>query len=323
MKNKILSYHIINFITFSGILLFSVASNLYNQNISFEKTKEGIWLLENGNPRFFYQTETKSFNNKYPRANYIHPLIGMDGDTITEDFPKDHPHHRGIFWAWHQLYVGEERLADPWDCEGIEWKVTDVKTNIKNHTGNIKSTVHWIIKTEGSRFYNQPVLKEDVSITYKKLQIYYELDFTINFTALVDSLKFGGSKDSKGYGGFSARFKLPPDLKFFHKNMEITPLQTPVDCGGWVEIIGKNPQDIHRKMIAIIMCEPEKLPSFQGWILRKRGSIQNAAFPGKNPILLLKGRPLVMRNRIVILDKYLQPADFELMYRRFLGQRGR
>ncbi|MGZ8921068.1 MAG: DUF6807 family protein, partial [Limisphaerales bacterium] len=34
------------------------------------------------------------------RSTYIHPLYGLDGEVLTDDFPKDHYHHRGLFWAW-------------------------------------------------------------------------------------------------------------------------------------------------------------------------------------------------------------------------------
>ena len=28
--------------------------------------------------------------------------------------PADHRHQRGLFWAWHQVWIGEERIGDPW-----------------------------------------------------------------------------------------------------------------------------------------------------------------------------------------------------------------
>lgn len=44
-------------------------------------------------------------NRKYgqPRSDYIHPLFGLDGKTLTADWSKDHPHHRGIYWAWPEV----------------------------------------------------------------------------------------------------------------------------------------------------------------------------------------------------------------------------
>jgi len=38
-----------------------------------------------------------------PRSDYIHPLHGLHGEPLTHDWSKDHPHHRGIYWAWPEV----------------------------------------------------------------------------------------------------------------------------------------------------------------------------------------------------------------------------
>jgi len=45
---------------------------------------------------------------RYNRSNYFHPVYGLAGEVLTDDFPKDHYHHRGIFWAWTSVLVGNE-----------------------------------------------------------------------------------------------------------------------------------------------------------------------------------------------------------------------
>jgi len=44
-------------------------------------------------------------NRKYavPRCDYIHPLYGPKGEVLTDDWVPDHPHHRGIYWAWPEV----------------------------------------------------------------------------------------------------------------------------------------------------------------------------------------------------------------------------
>ena len=37
------------------------------------------------------------------RSDYIHPLFGLDGEMLTKDWSVDHPHHRGIYWAWPEV----------------------------------------------------------------------------------------------------------------------------------------------------------------------------------------------------------------------------
>ena len=53
------------------------------------------------------------------RSTYIHPLYGLDGEVLTDDFPRDHYHHRGLFWAWPHVKIGGREL-DLWMLKGIE-----------------------------------------------------------------------------------------------------------------------------------------------------------------------------------------------------------
>lgn len=92
----------------SHLLLLLLSCNAHTQTLSIEHTAEGVLVKQGEEKVFFYQREAKSKDGKYPRANYVHPLYGIDGAELTEDFPADHLHHRGIFWAWHQVIIGEK-----------------------------------------------------------------------------------------------------------------------------------------------------------------------------------------------------------------------
>jgi len=52
------------------------------------------------------------------RSAYVHPLYGLDGEVLTDDFPKDHYHHRGLFWAWPHVQIGDQHY-DLWMLKGI------------------------------------------------------------------------------------------------------------------------------------------------------------------------------------------------------------
>jgi hypothetical protein len=59
------------------------------------KTDEGYQFFEAQAPVLFYRTAPKATEKgSYSRANYCHPVYGLDGRVVTEDFPKDHLHHR-------------------------------------------------------------------------------------------------------------------------------------------------------------------------------------------------------------------------------------
>jgi hypothetical protein len=55
----------------------------------------------------------------HARSTYVHPLFGLDGEVLTDDFPKDHYHHRGLFWAWPHVRAGTNHY-DLWLIKGIE-----------------------------------------------------------------------------------------------------------------------------------------------------------------------------------------------------------
>lgn len=49
---------------------------------------------------------------RYARSSYIHPLYSLDGQVLTEDFPRDHRHHHGLFWAWPVAEVRGVRTSN-------------------------------------------------------------------------------------------------------------------------------------------------------------------------------------------------------------------
>ena len=101
------------------IIILCVINKNSAQSFSYKKTTEGIEINENSRPVLFLQTKPKSINGKYERSGYVHPLYDLKGNVITEDMPEDHPYHRGIFWAWHQVVVDGKNVADGWISENI------------------------------------------------------------------------------------------------------------------------------------------------------------------------------------------------------------
>lgn len=289
---------------------------VFSQNLRFVEKDGVITLYDQESPRFTYQKETKSLNGEYPRANYVHPLYDLNGDILTEDFPEDHLHHRGIFWTWHQLYVKDRRIADPWFCEGIQWKVDAVTTNTSTNSATLEAIVYWISTNSINQDNEEDtVLQEHVKITYAKPEAnYFQMDFEIKLTPLVEDVKIGGSEDEKGYGGFSVRVKTPENLAFYAQKGRITPQNTPVEANGWVNITGSFNPDKKGQAAVVIMCEPSELESFQGWILRKKDSMQNPAFPGREPISISKEKPLIFKNRILVHQGNLSSQEIAKKY---------
>ncbi len=86
-------------------------------------TDQSIAVFDGARPVFVYNHGTMPPPPGVPadraRSTYLHPLHGLDGEVLTDDFPKDHYHHRGLFWAWPHVKVGDES-CDLWMLKGIE-----------------------------------------------------------------------------------------------------------------------------------------------------------------------------------------------------------
>ena len=283
---------------FFALLLMGSHSCTTNEML-IEKTDEGVWIKEGDAPVLFYQTKTKTLNGEYPRADYVHPLYDLNGAVITEDFPEDHHHHRGIFWTWHQVWIGNERIADAWLCEDFIWDVKSIETSAGNNA-QLNARVNW--KSPNFKNGTEPFANEILTITAYPLKNnkYRMVDFKIEISSLVDSLRIGGSENEKGYGGFSTRIKLPDDLKFTSGNNPVEPKTNPVEAGPWMNMNatfnGEN------KSGFVIIQHPKNPGYVEPWILRSKKSMQNPVYPGREAILLQKAHPLVLQYRIVMYN---------------------
>jgi Methane oxygenase PmoA len=263
-----------------------------------KENSEGIELLENGHPVFFYQRQPKPSTGNHRFNNYLHPLYDLKGDTITEEFPEDHPHHRGIFWAWHQLFIDELNLGDSWTMENISQEVIAADTKLLNGTAKLIVNVLW----KSSRFENgKPFVEETTSIiVHRQESGIRKIDFEISLKALVVGVQFGGSEDEKGYGGFSARIKLPESLKFTSTTGPVIPLDGQVMAGAWMDFSASFNRSSHAKSGITILCHPST-PNFPApWILRQTGSMQNIVFPGGKRIDLPMQKPIVLHYRLLV-----------------------
>src|SRR5690606_39283279 len=91
----------------------------------------------------------------------------LQGKVITEDFPEDHKHHRGIFWTWHQVVVNGQPMGDAWECKDFSWDVKDVIADQVGENLQLQIKTHW-----GSPHYKPngqelPFVEEYTKITIR------------------------------------------------------------------------------------------------------------------------------------------------------------
>jgi hypothetical protein len=260
-------------------------------------TEEKIVILEEDNPVFVYQKKPKSLTGRYVCNNYIHPLFDLSGNVLTEEFPADHPFHRGVFWAWHQLYAGGKRLGDGWTNDSITQEVVSATVEKGKYLARLKTEVLWhsLVSADG-----KPFMEEKATITVHRLSDgIRRIDFDIVLKGLADKLQIGGSSDQKGYGGFCVRMRLPDSLKFTSDNGPVTPQDLQVNAGPWMDFSGRFGEGRDISGITII-CHPDTPGYPEPWILRRKGSMQNVVYPGREEIDIPVNKSLALHYRFII-----------------------
>ena len=75
---------------------------------AFEWTlDDGLLTLQDGEKVVFSYRYSFLEHENVPKTDsrrgagcYLYPLNGVDGENLTDLAPKDHYHHRGVFWTW-------------------------------------------------------------------------------------------------------------------------------------------------------------------------------------------------------------------------------
>lgn len=292
-----------------------ITTIVYGQHLSTIRSDEGIEILENHKKVLFYQVRPKSVDGKYERAGFIHPLYSFNEKSLTEDMPKDHPYHHGIFWAWHQIIWNNKQIADGWISQNISWEPSKITVQKEKKSITLLSEMLWKSGLDDNG--STPIIREHTRIrVYQSTSQFRIIDFDIQLFALKDSLKIGGSDDEKGYGGFCLRLKLPEDISFVSGDTELTPLETAVHAGPWLDFTGSFDGKDSRKIGIAVFCDNSNPGRLQEWILRKKGSMQNIVYPGRTPVPLSKNG-LRLRYRLVIHDTNIKRIDLENLYREY------
>jgi len=113
MKTPIL----IAFIITAASLCFAKQAN----NFTVTETKTSLQISEAGKKVCAYQKIPDS--KPHSRSHYFHPVYDLSENVLTEDFPADHLHHHGLWWAWHQIRKNGKQIADGWMNDNIHWDV--------------------------------------------------------------------------------------------------------------------------------------------------------------------------------------------------------
>jgi hypothetical protein len=170
------------------------AIDLFEGHRPVLRYNHGAVPVPEGTPAHFAAGES------YERGDYIHPLFGLDGEQLTADYPRDHPHHRGVWWSW-PVTRWHDQLADIWAVVGVWARPVAVR---RLEAGPVFALIEaenmWVFGKEET-----PIARETVSIrAFRETKRCRAVDVELELTALTDGVVIGG-RAKRGYGGFSLR----------------------------------------------------------------------------------------------------------------------
>ena len=159
-----------------------------------------------------YLESVQPGNRRYARArsDYIHPLYGPDGEILTEDWSKDHPHHRGIYWAWPEVdWCGQRG-----DLHALQTVIARPTANIKLQSGadtaRIEAENLWLWEDE------TPIVREVTVILVHRVGAQGRLiDLVFHFEALADEVALA-RRGTDAYGGLNIRLSPIRDMQLVH-----------------------------------------------------------------------------------------------------------
>jgi len=151
-------------------------------------------------------------NRRYARArsDYIHPLYGPDGEILTQDWSKDHPHHRGIYWAWPEVDWRGQRG----DLHALQTVVARPTANVKLQSGaecaRIEGENLWLWEDE------TPIVREVTVIRVHKVRPEGRyIDLSFHFEALADDVAIA-RRGTDAYGGLNIRLSPIKEMQLLH-----------------------------------------------------------------------------------------------------------
>lgn len=167
-----------------------------------EASDESLGLWDGAKPVLIYNHGVISKSGvpaALARSAYVHPLYGLDGEVLTDDFPADHLHHRGLFWAWPHVRIGDQEY-DLWALKGIRHQFERWLEQKATPTGAILDVENgWYVGAE-------KVVRERIRLrVHPATADARALDVECEWAPLKQPLTLTGA-EGKSYGGLTLRF---------------------------------------------------------------------------------------------------------------------
>ena len=253
----------------------------------------GVYYEEylKAHPELVKNDTTTSSIYSVPRSDYIHPLYGLEGEMLTNDWPDGgHPHHRGIFWAWPEVKYGDQ-LGDIYALQRVFARPTgNVKYINYPEYAEIDAENLWMWED------NEAIVRENAVIrVYRSTPEGRIIDLTIKLLPLKDSVTLA-TRFTNSYGGLNIRMQTPKkqDISYFTDEAGSLPLRAWSDFNGIFEG--------NKSKSGLMVLQHQENPEYPGaWRDYPDLAWVQPTFPTpETRYLLSKNEPLVLRFRLII-----------------------
>ncbi|MBM3891306.1 MAG: hypothetical protein FJ388_19510 [Verrucomicrobia bacterium] len=229
---------------------------------------------------------------KYRRACYVHPIYDLDGVVLSDDFPKDHYHHRGLCWTWPHVKTPDmEKPLDLWALVGMGQKFHRfLGQEVGPVCARFGVSAGWYVA-------ERKVVDETAWLTvYRADETGRAMDVELTLEATKEPVTIGG-REKKGYGGFTLRFAPREETVLWTPNGKL-PKDADHDHFPWADLSAKL---AGAKAVsgAAIFDHAQNLGFPNTWCLRHYGVI-SPTYPGEGRHEIKLGQPLRLRYRVWI-----------------------
>ena len=258
---------------------------------------DAVTLTEAGKTVLVYRTKPLDAAAEPGRSNYVSPLYAPDGTALTEDKPGDHPHQRGVWWAWMKVQADGKTVADGWYMKGLSYFVREKRfLGDAEGGGTLTVQVDWMVNSGPELAY---VARETTKVTVRPLKAgTRRVEFDTTIASRIDALGLGGSEDDRGFGGFSIRLVDPEHLTFSSGGKTIVPNGAALDAGASMGFAWSGGSNSPAWSVGLA-CKANG-QAVKRWMLYNDRSMQNCVFPGRAPLVLRKDQTLRLQQTVVI-----------------------
>lgn len=254
------------------------------------------------------------------RSDYIQPLYGFHGEPLTADFPKDHPHHRGLWWSWCEVRH-DNKIGDLWAvCKIRAYPVKITKIEARAKEAVLQAVNAWRYDDDPTAVVNETVTIRASKATGSPGARSRTVDVDVRLEALVEGVAIAGRQkvDYGGYGGMTVRMN--PEVKDFsiravHPNPDkwqgdnLAIVQRVTDRAklgdaAWMALYGKYPAAgvARPDFTTVMMLESKATPLYPNNFRYYGSTCISLAFPGRTVLPLAKGKPLDYKTRFLISE---------------------